>query len=156
MTDARWTITDLAREFDVTPRTVRYYEAEGMLSPERRGTQRIYRSRDRVRLKLILRGKRLGFSLAEIRDIIDLYDSEPGEAGQLSHFLDKIAERRAALDQMRRDIDITLDELARVEHSCRARLRELTAQPDMDRPSHPDFRPQDSRTRDSSTQEAAE
>jgi DNA-binding transcriptional MerR regulator len=126
MTDASWTITDLARDFAVTARTVRFYEAEGMLTPERRGTQRIYRNRDRVRLKLILRGKRLGFSLAEIRDIIDLYDSAPGEEGQLRHFLDKIEERRAALDQMRRDIAVTLDELAVVEETCRARLTELT------------------------------
>lgn len=120
------TIADLAREFGVTARTIRFYEAEGMLSPERAGTQRLYHPRDRVRLKLILRGKRLGFSLAEIREIIDLYDSAPGEVAQLYHFLDKIAERRADLEQKQRDIEVTLKELQQVEDSCRSRLSELS------------------------------
>ena len=119
------TIADLTREFGVTARTIRFYEAEGMLSPERAGTQRLYHPRDRVRLKLILRGKRLGFSLAEIREIIDLYDSAPGEVAQLHHFLDKIAERRADLAQKQRDIEVTLKELQQVEESCRSRLSEL-------------------------------
>ncbi len=96
-----------------------------MLSPERRGTQRIYHPRDRVRLRLILRGKRLGLTLAEIREIIDLYDSEPGERAQLSLFLDKIAERQAALEQKRQDIAETLMELEQLEANCRARLSEL-------------------------------
>ena len=96
-----------------------------MIAPERQGQHRLYHPRDRVRLKLILRGKRLGFTLAEIREIIDLYDREPGEAGQLGHFLEKIAERRAELEQKRRDIALTLDELAEVEGNCRRRLREL-------------------------------
>lgn len=123
--DAVKTIAELTREFDVTARTIRFYEAEGMLSPERQGTQRLYHPRDRVRLKLILRGKRLGFSLAEIREIIDLYDSDPGEIAQLHHFLDKIEERRADLEQKRRDIAVTLKELAAVEASARDRLNEL-------------------------------
>ena len=96
-----------------------------MIEPERQGAQRLYHPRDRVRLKLILRGKRLGFTLAEIREIIDLYDREPGEAGQLHHFLDKIEERRAELEQKRRDIALTLDELGEVENNCRQRLAEL-------------------------------
>ena len=125
MTDRVWTIAELAQEFDVTTRTIRFYEAEGMIAPERQGTQRLFHPRDRVRLKLILRGKRLGFSLAEIREIIDLYDSEPGEAGQLVYFLDKVAERRADLEQKRRDIEETLAELAEVEASTRSRLSEL-------------------------------
>lgn len=120
-----WTIAELAGEFGITTRTIRFYEAEGMIEPERQGQQRIYRQRDRVRLKLILRGKRLGFTLAEIREIIDLYDREPGEAGQLEHFLEKIAERRAELEQKRRDIALTLKELGEVEASCRRRLSEL-------------------------------
>ncbi len=128
MTDPReMTIAELAAAMDVTARTIRFYEAEGMISPERRGTQRIFHPRDQVRLKLILRGKRLGFTLAEVRDIIDLYDKEPGEAGQLEFFLDKIAERRADLEQKRRDIDLTLSELAQVEQKCRERLHELGA-----------------------------
>jgi len=126
MTDQRdMTIAELARAMDVTPRTIRFYEAEGMISPERRGTQRVFHTRDQVRLKLILRGKRLGFTLAEIRDIIDLYDQAPGERGQLDFFLEKIAERRDDLEQKRRDIALTLRELAQVEQRCRERLEEL-------------------------------
>jgi len=119
------TISELAREFDVTTRTIRFYEDEGLLAPERRGQMRLYSPRERVRLKLILRGKRLGFSLAEIKEIFDLYDGAPGEAGQLSHFLGKIAERRRQLEQQREDIEVTLAELASVEARCHARLAEL-------------------------------
>lgn len=124
-TERVWSIAELAAAFGVTARTIRFYEAEGMLAPERRGAQRLYHPRDRVRLKLILRGKRLGFTLAEIREILDLYDSEPGETGQLRLFLAKIADRRAELEQKRRDIAQTLAELDEVEDSCRARIREL-------------------------------
>jgi DNA-binding transcriptional MerR regulator len=115
-------IADLAREFDVTTRTIRFYEAEGLIAPARRGQQRIFGARDRVRLKLILRGKRLGFSLGEIREIIDLYDSAPGEAGQLRFFLGKIRERRATLERQRTDIAETLAELAEVEARCLEQL----------------------------------
>lgn len=121
----RFTITELSREFDVTTRTIRFYEDEGLLAPERRGLARVYGPRDRVRLRLILRGKRLGFSLSEIKEILDLYHREPGEVGQLRHFLMKIAERRRQLAQQREDIDVTLDELATVENRCRERLAEL-------------------------------
>ncbi|MCP4327352.1 MAG: MerR family DNA-binding transcriptional regulator [Alphaproteobacteria bacterium] len=117
-----FSITDLAKEFDITTRTIRFYEDEGLLAPERRGQARVYKARDRVRLKLILRGKRLGFSLKEIAEIIDLYDSEPGEVGQLRHFLEKIAERRAVLMRQREDIDVILTELDAVEAQCMARL----------------------------------
>jgi len=126
----RHSITDLAREFDVTTRTIRFYEDEGLLTPERQGQARIYRPRDRIRLKLILRGKRLGFSLKEVAEIIDLYDSEPGEVGQLRHFLDKIAERRAALARQREDIDIIMSELDTVEAQCRTRLAAAAAADD--------------------------
>ena len=122
------TIADLVRDFGVTARTIRFYEAEGMLSPERVGQQRLYHPRDRVRLKLILRGKRLGFTLAEIREIIDLYHADPGELGQLHYFLDKIEERRVDLEQKRRDIDLTLTELDAVERTCRSHLADLAAQ----------------------------
>jgi DNA-binding transcriptional MerR regulator len=118
-----YSITDLAREFDVTSRTIRFYEDEGLIAPARRGQTRIFSARDRVRLKLILRGKRLGFSLEEIREIIDLYDAEPGEEGQLRHFLAKIGERRAALEQQRADIAETLGELAEVEERCLEQLK---------------------------------
>lgn len=120
-----YTISDLSKEFDVTTRTIRYYEDEGLLTPERRGQTRVYSQRDRTRLKLILRGKRLGFSLAEIAGIIRLYDESPGEKGQLDYFLEKIRERREVLEQQREDIDITLRELKDVEDRCRERLRVL-------------------------------
>ena len=122
---ATFSIRDLAREFDVTTRTIRFYEDEGLISPARRGQTRLFSARDRIRLKLILRGKRLGFSLSEIREIIDLYDAAPGEYGQLRFFLGKIAERRAMLDQQRADIADTLDELAEVERRCLAQLKSL-------------------------------
>lgn len=120
-----FSIAELAREFDVTTRTIRFYEDEGLIRPARRGRTRLFSPRDRVRLKLILRGKRLGFSLGEIREIIDLYDAAPGEAGQLRFFLRKVAERRAALEQQRADIAETLDELAEVERRCIAQLKAL-------------------------------
>jgi DNA-binding transcriptional MerR regulator len=120
-----FSISELAREFDVTTRTIRHYEDEGLLSPARKGQTRIYGQRDRTRLKLILRGKRLGFSLSEVADIIRLYDEAPGEVGQLNFFLEKIADRRAHLERQREDIDVTLDELAVVERNCRKRLKAL-------------------------------
>jgi DNA-binding transcriptional MerR regulator len=112
----------LAREFGVTTRTIRYYEDEGLLSPERRGQKRVYRPRERVRLRLILRGKRLGFSIAEIREILDMYQSEPGEAGQLRHLIGKIAERRAVLERQRADIDQTMADMAEIEARCEQAL----------------------------------
>ncbi len=118
------TITDLAREFDITTRTIRFYEDQGLIAPHRQGQARIYHARDRVRLKLILRGKRLGFSLKEIAEILDLYDADPSEVSQLRLFLDKIGERRALLMQQREDIDIILQELDAVERQCRERLME--------------------------------
>jgi len=120
-----WTIAEIAAEFGVTHRTVRFYEDSGLISPERRGTQRIFHPRDRVRLELVLRGKRLGFDLGQIRRIVDMYDQEPGEAGQLRYLLDQIADRRADLEQRRRDIEITLAELDDVDRRCRATLTAL-------------------------------
>ena len=120
-----YAIGDLAREFDVTTRTIRFYEDEGLLAPERRGQARIYHSRDRVRLRLILRGKRLGFSLAEIREILDMYESEPGEAGQLRHLIAKIGERRDSLRRQRADIDRMLADMAAIEARCVDRLAAL-------------------------------
>lgn len=120
-----YTITELTREFGITTRTLRFYEDEGMLSPARRGRQRLYSVPDRTRLKLILRGKRLGFSLAEIRDIVSMYEKPPGEAGQLNLLIEKIGERRADLLQKRRDIEITLRDLDDVEAGCRTRLEAM-------------------------------
>jgi len=118
-------ISDLAREFEVTPRTIRFYESEGMLSPLREGQRRIYRARDRTRLKLILRGKRLGFPLSEIREIIDLYGAAEGEAAQLDYLVQRIEKRRAELMRKRRDIEESLWDLENVERNCRKRLAEL-------------------------------
>lgn len=120
-----WTIARLAEEFGVTLRTIRFYEDRGLLNPERRGTQRIFHSRDRVRLALVLRGKRLGFSLDEIATIVDMYDAAPGEVGQLRYLLDQIDARRAELEQRRRDIEASLTELAEVEARCREDLERL-------------------------------
>ncbi len=120
-----WTIAEVAAEYGVTHRTVRFYEDQGLVRPERRGTQRLYHPRDRVRLALVLRGKRLGFDLAQIRRIVDMYDEEPGETGQLRYLLDQIAARRADLEQRRHDIDLTLAELDDVEARCRTALQSL-------------------------------
>lgn len=110
-----YTISELAREFDVTTRTIRFYEDEGLLSPERQGQARIYSPRDRVLLKLILRGKRLGFSLAECRELFDLYDPGSGNITQLRTMLGKLADRRAALEQQLRDIQLMQIELDAAE-----------------------------------------
>ena len=124
-TQEQFSISELSREFDVTTRAIRFYEDEGLLEPHRQGRQRVYSSRDRVRLKLILRGKRLGFSLSEIGDIIDMYDSEPGEVGQLQYFIEKISVRRKTLKQQRDDIDVTLKELDSIEKQCRKSITRL-------------------------------
>jgi DNA-binding transcriptional MerR regulator len=120
-----WTITELAEQFGVTLRTIRHYEDVGLLSPARRGTQRVFDTRQRIRLQLVLRGKRLGFSLPEIATIVNMYDEQPGEAGQLHYLLEQIDVRRAELEQMRRDIDETMTELARVEARCHEDLARL-------------------------------
>jgi DNA-binding transcriptional MerR regulator len=124
-TERTWTITELARDFGTTLRTLRHYEDVGLLFPERRGTVRVFHVRDRIRLELILRGKRLGFTLPEIATIVNMYDEQPGEGGQLQYLLDQIEVRREELEQRRRDIADTLAELDEVEARCRADLRRL-------------------------------
>jgi len=120
-----WTITEVAQDFGITLRTIRFYEEHGLVSPERRGTQRIFHDRDRVRLNLVLRGKRLGFPLDEIKKIVNMYDAEPGEVGQLHYLLEQIDIRRTELEQRRKDIVETLDELDDLEGRCRADLAKL-------------------------------
>lgn len=110
-----YTIMELAREFSITPRTIRFYEDKGLLHPARRGNNRVYNRRDRARLMLILRGKRLGFSLNDIRETIDLYDGGNGEQYRVT--LEKVNARIAALEQQQKDIDLTLDELRRAQTS---------------------------------------
>jgi DNA-binding transcriptional MerR regulator len=125
MNQATFGIGDLAREFGVTPRTIRFYEDQGMLAPRRDGQRRVFCPRDRTRLKLILRGRRLGFPLAEIREIVDLYDAPAGEAAQLELLLGKIESRRAELEAKQRDLEASLQDLETVEDNCRKRLKEL-------------------------------
>ena len=125
-----WTIAEIADEFGITHRTVRYYEDKGLVTPERRGTLRVFHPRDRTRLRLVLRGKRLGFPLDEIRTIVDMYDQQPGESGQLSYLLDQIDERRGDLWMRRRDIDAALAELDDLERRCRTDLARLAAKPE--------------------------
>ena len=119
-----WTIAQIADEFGVTHRTVRHYEELGLIAPQRR-TQRVYHRRDRTRLGLILRGKRLGFPLEQIRTIIELYDAPRGKASQLEYVLSQIDERRADLEQRRRDLQEALAELGTFEDRCQAELAAL-------------------------------
>ena len=117
-------IAELAREFDVTTRTIRFYEDKGLLAPLREGQRRVYAPRDRVRLRLIMRGKRLGFSLDEIHQLIDFYDVDPSEVTQLRHFLDKIHEHKEILVGQQKDIAETLAEMERIEAQCSSLLSE--------------------------------
>ncbi|MCB1465671.1 MAG: MerR family DNA-binding transcriptional regulator [Rhizobiaceae bacterium] len=120
-----YTITELTREFDVSTRTLRFYEDEGLIEPLRRGRTRLFRPSDRHLIKQILRGKRLGFSINEIREIIQMYKEPPGEVGQLKLMLKRIEEKREDLRQKRRDLEETLLELDRADDSCVERLAEL-------------------------------
>jgi DNA-binding transcriptional MerR regulator len=112
--DKTYTIGELAEEFGITSRALRLYEEEGLLDPQREGTRRIYSERNRVRLRLILRGKRLGWSLSEIRESFDLYDSSLGEEAQLEWMLEKLAQRRESLMAQKKDINNALQDLERI------------------------------------------
>ena len=126
--DARlYTITELAQEFDVTPRAIRFYEDMGLISPARSGRNRVYAQRDRTRLKLTLRGKRLGLSLQEIKQLVDMYDSPSDTAPQLQAFLGVLADHRRLLERQREDLEVTLDEIAQHEARCRALLAQARA-----------------------------
>lgn len=120
-----YSITDLTREFGISTRTIRFYEDEGLIHPLRRGRTRLFRPTDRRLLKFILRGKRLGFSIAEIREILAMYKEAPGEVGQLNLLMQRVQEKREALEQKRSDIVETLAELDQVEEATLARLAEL-------------------------------
>ncbi len=127
MNDPTWTISELAQEFSITPRTIRFYEDQGIVSPSREGRNRIYHARDRTRLKLALRGKRLGLQLSEILSLIDMYDGPGASVAQLQHYLEVLEQHRDALKRQREDIDLTLAEIARQEKTCRALLAERSA-----------------------------
>jgi DNA-binding transcriptional MerR regulator len=124
---ATYSISDLAREFALTTRAIRFYEDSGLLAPRREKRTRIYGERERVRLKLILRGKRLGLALSEIAELLDLYEVRRNEKAQLTAFLALLADRRTRLLQQREDIEIVLAEIDGIERDCRRRLR---AEPD--------------------------
>ncbi|MEH6686709.1 MAG: MerR family DNA-binding transcriptional regulator [Halopseudomonas sabulinigri] len=117
-----YSISDLARELDITTRAIRFYEEQDMLCPERRGLERVYCAKDKVTLKLILRGKRIGFSLAECKELIELYDPSHGNQKQLETFMQKIAERRTQLAQQLLDIEQMQIELDTAEERCRTAL----------------------------------
>ncbi|WP_308364071.1 MULTISPECIES: MerR family DNA-binding transcriptional regulator [unclassified Microbulbifer] len=117
-----YSISELAQEFGITTRAIRFYEDKGLLSPARRGQARVYSPEDRVRLMLILRGKRLGFSLDESREIIDMYDPAHGNVEQLQRLLQYIEQKRAQLQQQLRDIHSLMEELDRAEARARAAL----------------------------------
>lgn len=120
-----YTITELTREFGVSTRTLRFYEDEGLIHPERRGRTRLFRAADRRLIKEILRGRRIGFTIAEIREIVQVYKDPPGEIGQLKLLMKRVDEKREDLRQKRKDIEETLTELDNVEEACLTRLAEI-------------------------------
>lgn len=126
MTEPTWTISDLASEFSITPRTIRFYEDQGIVSPTREGRNRVYHARDRTRLKLALRGKRLGFPLADILTLINMYDGPGTSEPQLQRYLDVLRKHRATLEQQRRDIEQSLAEITEQENTCHDLLRKLS------------------------------
>ena len=119
MADATYTITELAREFGLTTRAIRFYEDHGLIAPTRVGRNRVYGNRDKVRLKLTLRGKRLGLSLSEIRELIDMYDAAKDEHAQVERLQQVLRKRRSILEQQREDIEVVLGEIAAFEEQCR-------------------------------------
>lgn len=122
----RWTVRELADELGVTTRTLRFYEAEGLITPQRRGTARLYRARDRARLRLIIRGRRFGMTLGECREIVDMYDgAASSERRQLQTLLDRLAEIGTDLRAREADLQRTLREVEEVSAQCRDRLAEL-------------------------------
>jgi DNA-binding transcriptional MerR regulator len=127
-----YTITELAREFDITPRAIRFYEDQGLLSPSREGAggrNRVYTPRDRTRLKLTLRGKRLGLSLSEIKSLVDMYESPKDTEAQMHRFLTVLAQHRETLEQQREDIEMSLSEITAHEDECRRLLAERQGTP---------------------------
>jgi DNA-binding transcriptional MerR regulator len=121
-TTTTFAISDLAREFGITPRTIRFWEDQGILAPEREGSKRVFTRRDRARLKMALRGKRLGLSLAEIKDLIGMYASTEDETPQLLECLRVMSKRREALELQREDIEAMLAEISLFEQQCQQEL----------------------------------
>ena len=121
----KYSISDLASEFGITTRTIRFYEEKGYLSPKREGTRRIYSSPDRTSLRLILRGKRLGLTLDETADMIKMYGSPRGNQKQLEKFIVRISEKRTELERKQRDLEVMLTDLQSVEDKCHVALAEV-------------------------------
>jgi DNA-binding transcriptional MerR regulator len=122
-----FSITELAQEFDITPRAIRFYEDVGLLTPARDGRHRVYAQRDRTRLKLTLRGKRLGLTLQEVKQLVDMYESPSDTAQQLEAFLGVLHEHREQLQRQLEDIEVTMSEIAQHEARCRRLLAEAAA-----------------------------
>ena len=117
-----YSVSELASDLGVTPRALRFYEDKGLIAPQRAGNTRVYTRRDRGRLMLILRGKRLGFTLREVREWLDLYEVDPDQSAQMTHLQDKVRKRIEALEQQRDDLDATLEELREILHQVERRL----------------------------------
>ncbi|MEQ8284120.1 MerR family DNA-binding transcriptional regulator [Thalassospira sp.] len=127
--DRFYTVPELADDLGITPRTIRFYEQKGLLNPQRAGTTRVYTRQDRARLLLILRGKRLGFSLKEIADYLDLYGADPTQAEQIKMLLGRVRERITDLEEQRQALDVTLDELREIEQQSVDALKEKVLDP---------------------------
>lgn len=126
-----FTISELGKEFGITTRAIRFYEDKQLLSPLREGSRRIYNRSDRTRLKLLLRGKRLGWPLDEIRDVLNMYDAgDAGELQQLEYTCRKVADSREQLEQQMRDIQASLADLSAIETRCRERIKSITVNTD--------------------------
>ncbi|MEO9945097.1 MerR family DNA-binding transcriptional regulator [Paraglaciecola sp.] len=126
MKEQNFSIGELSKAMDITPRTIRFYEEQGLLNPSRIGQKRIYSNKDLVRLKLILRGKRLGFSLSETRTLFDLYDTHHNSQAQLQAMLKMTAEKKFQMQLQLQDIEILMTELHEVEARCQSELNALT------------------------------
>ncbi len=122
MTESTWTISELAQEFSITPRTLRFYEDQGIVSPKRDGRNRVYLARDRTRLKLALRGKRLGLQLSDILSLINMYDGPGATTAQLRHYQQVLEKHRSMLEQQQQDIEDTLAEIRQQQEACDALL----------------------------------
>lgn len=122
-----YTVPELASELGITPRAIRFYETKGLLSPQRAGNTRIYTKKDRARLVLILRGKRLGFTLADIREFLDLYEVDTSQISQIQLLVNKVRSRITDLEEQRRELNVVLGELGDIEQQCVDALKEKGA-----------------------------
>jgi len=128
--DRFYTVPELAKDLGITPRTIRFYEQKGLVNPQRAGTTRVYTRQDRAKLLIILRGKRLGFSLSEIADYLDLYGADPTQAEQIKMLLRRVRGRISDLEEQRQALDVTLDELRDIEQQSIDALEEKGINPD--------------------------